>query len=64
MCNEATKLMSTLQMSAIPSATADPSLFKDYSHQGNPYSCMQPSLFPQPFDIPDNKGSIGKFCTR
>ncbi|KAJ8947925.1 hypothetical protein NQ318_005153 [Aromia moschata] len=60
MCNEATKLMSTLQMSAIPSAAADPSLFKDYSHQPIPFSFMHTPV-PQPFDIPESKGSIGRF---
>ncbi|KAJ8919589.1 hypothetical protein NQ315_002211 [Exocentrus adspersus] len=63
MCSEATKLMSTLQMSAIPSASADPTLFKDYSQQGNPYSYVQASVCHQPFDIPENKGSIGRFNT-
>ncbi|KAJ8972818.1 hypothetical protein NQ317_008735 [Molorchus minor] len=59
MCNEATRLMSTLQMSAITSA-ADQSLFKDFSHQTSPYSYIQTSA-PQQFDISDNKGSIGRF---
>ncbi|XP_057666064.1 serine/threonine-protein kinase SIK2-like isoform X1 [Diorhabda carinulata] len=63
MCSEATKLMSTLQMSAIPSPSVDNTGFKEYNHQGHgiPYlnagSCL-PSL-----DILESKGSIGRFST-
>lgn len=66
MCSEATKLMSTLQMSAIPSATADNCMFKDFHPQGPPstYNFMHTNIYPQPFDIPDTKGSIGRFSTR
>lgn len=66
MCSEATRLMSTLQMSAISSATVDSSVFKDFNPQGSssPYSFMHTTICPQPFDIPDTKGSIGRFSTR
>lgn len=63
MCNEATKLMSTLQMSAIPSATIDKSPFKDFTAV-NPYSHIQNNICPQPFEIPENKGSLGRFSSR
>lgn len=62
MCNEATKLMSTLQMSAIPSASIDKSPFKEYNNQSHNYSYMQNNICPQPFEIPDTKGSLGRFC--
>lgn len=66
MCNEATKLMSTLQMSAIPSAAVDSSVVRDFNLQASPssYCFMHPTVCPQPFDILDIKGSIGKFSTR
>ncbi|XP_074039380.1 uncharacterized protein [Leptinotarsa decemlineata] len=62
MCNEATKLMSTLQMSAISSAAADTTVFKDYSHQAHPYSYVPDTFCTQQFPVPENRGSIGRFC--
>lgn len=64
MCNEATKLMSTLQMSAIPSASADTPLFKDYAHQTSAYSYLPTSISPQPIEIGETKGCVGRFCNR
>lgn len=66
MCSEATKLMSTLQMSAISSVTENNSVFKDFNPQCSPshYSFMHGTICPQPFDNPDPKGSIGRFSTR
>lgn len=66
MCTEATKLMSTLQMSAIPTAAVDSTLFKEFNPQGSatPYSFIHTTIGPQPFDILDAKGSIGRFSSR
>lgn len=64
MSTEATKLMSTLQMSAVPTASVETSVFKDFSNQGSPYSFIQNTMCPQPFDIAETKGSIGRFSTR
>lgn len=63
-CSEATKLMSTLQMSAIPGTGVDVS-FRDFCNQPHPsYGFMHSTCCPQSFDIPDTKGSTGRFSTR
>lgn len=59
MCNEATRLMSTLQMSAVPSSSTETSPFKEYSK-------AVPSAYPlvlnmHPFETPDVKGSLDRF---
>ncbi|CAH1281161.1 unnamed protein product [Diabrotica balteata] len=63
MCSEATKLMSTLQMSAIPSPSVDNSVFKEYSHQGHALPYLQTGSCLPSFDIPETKGSIGRFSS-
>ncbi|XP_030761016.1 serine/threonine-protein kinase SIK2-like [Sitophilus oryzae] len=62
MCNEATRLMSTLQMSAVPSSSTETSPFKEYSK-------AVPSAYPlvlnmHPFETPDVKGSLDRFNAR
>lgn len=56
MCSEATKLMSTLQMSAIPSVSE--------FNQSSCYGYGQSGVCPQPFDVSESKGSIGRFNVR
>lgn len=59
MSTEATKLMSTLQMSAIPSASTE----SPFSHQhGYPYG--HPAAASHAIDPSDSKGSLGRFSTR
>ncbi|XP_066140838.1 serine/threonine-protein kinase SIK2-like isoform X2 [Euwallacea fornicatus] len=59
MCSEATRLMSTLQMSAIPSSSTESSRFKEYAKGSiNHYPLM---LSMQPFDSPEVKGSLDRF---
>ncbi|KAF7280261.1 uncharacterized protein LOC143204721 [Rhynchophorus ferrugineus] len=61
MCNEATRLMSTLQMSAVPSSSAETSPFKEYSKGSvNHYPLV---LNMHPFESPDVKGSLDRFST-
>ncbi|XP_063913533.1 serine/threonine-protein kinase SIK2 isoform X3 [Zophobas morio] len=58
MSTEATKLMSTLQMSAIPSASTE----SPFSHQhGYPYG--HPAAASHAIDPSDSKGSLGRFST-
>lgn len=52
MSTEATKLMSTLQMSAIPSASTETT----FNHPHYPYG--------HGAHTDDTKGSLGRFCTR
>ncbi|CAH0561389.1 unnamed protein product [Brassicogethes aeneus] len=54
MCSEATKLMSTLQMSAIPSTSTDIALFKEINQHG-----FGPS-HSHPFEFADNTSSVRK----
>nr|CAH7733888.1 unnamed protein product [Callosobruchus chinensis] len=65
MCTEATRLMSTLQMSPTPTASADSS---PYHQVASSYGYAGSAITPQPFEISgDGKhghsGSIGRFCT-
>ncbi|CAH1112823.1 unnamed protein product [Psylliodes chrysocephalus] len=62
-CTEATKLMSTLQMSAVPSHSVDNSSFKEYNPQGHGISYLQTGSCLPSFDIPETRGSIGRFST-
>lgn len=62
MCTEATRLMSTLQMSAIPSSSTETSPFKEFTKGSmNPYPLV---LNMHPFESPDVKGSLDRFSTR
>lgn len=57
MCSEATKLMSTLQMSAIPSTSADNAAFKEFN-QMHMYNPMQNPIHSHPFEIPENISAV------
>lgn len=63
MCSEATKLMSTLQMSAVPSSsTTESTKIKEYAKSGvNPYPVPLNML---PFECSDVKGSLDRFSKR
>lgn len=59
MCSEATRLMSTLQMSAVPSSSTETSPFKDFTKGSvHPYPLV---LNMQPFESPEVKGSLDRF---
>ncbi|CAH1958744.1 unnamed protein product [Acanthoscelides obtectus] len=65
MCTEATRLMSTLQMSPTPSASADSS---PYHQVASSYVYAGTVISPQPFEVAGegkhgHSGSIGRFCT-
>ncbi|ENN70860.1 hypothetical protein YQE_12438, partial [Dendroctonus ponderosae] len=59
MCSEATRLMSTLQMSAVPSIPADSSHFKEHA-KGNIHTCPT-GLHLNPFEHADLKRSLDRF---
>lgn len=59
--SEATKLMNTLQMSAVPQLSAEIPPFRDYLNHIHTYSHLQ--TIGQAIDN-DNKGSLSRFCTR
>ncbi|CAG9762053.1 unnamed protein product [Ceutorhynchus assimilis] len=62
MCTEATRLMSTLQMSAIPSSSADGSGYKEYAKGG---ASQYPLLMNMhnPFESVEVKGSLDRFSS-
>ncbi|CAH1159858.1 unnamed protein product [Phaedon cochleariae] len=60
MCNEATKLMSTLQMSAIGCPSQDGAGWKECG--GHSGAWLYGQVCPQPFESAGTRGSIGRFC--
>ncbi|XP_050298300.1 serine/threonine-protein kinase SIK2 [Anthonomus grandis grandis] len=61
MCTEATRLMSTLQMSAVPSSSTDTSPFKEFTKSDTGGGCYPLVLNMQPFEVPEVKGSLDRF---
>lgn len=61
--NEANKLMTTLQMSAVPPQQTDIPPFRDFLNHIHTYTHMQPTIG-QPTLEGENKGSLSRFCSR
>lgn len=61
MCSEASKLMSTLQSSPVPSVSTESSPFRELSSPLHVYSYVSNAVCPQSFDIAGSKGSLHRF---